>query len=203
MNDARSAEAGRLGLDADDLDGHTLEELSDYLESGRTPRDPSIEGSAGCRLALDALERLHGLAGGLLEADAAAEPPADDAWIARVLGGIAMDARAGRSIPLSSDAGASLSITEGAVRGIVRSAENDVPGALVGRLVLRGDVTEPGEPIVVGVDVSVPFGRPIPLLAEEMRAAIARRLRLHTELNVEAIDVTVHDIRTLPAEEEL
>ena len=39
----------------EDLDGHTIEELSDYLDAGRTPVDASIEGSPGCRIALDAL----------------------------------------------------------------------------------------------------------------------------------------------------
>ena len=36
----------------DDLDGHTFDELAEYLDRDRTPRDPDIESSAACRLAL-------------------------------------------------------------------------------------------------------------------------------------------------------
>ena len=51
-----------LGFEPEDLDGHSIDELTDYLERGRTPADPSIEGSPACRNALRALERLRDLA---------------------------------------------------------------------------------------------------------------------------------------------
>ncbi|HLS91954.1 MAG TPA: Asp23/Gls24 family envelope stress response protein [Microbacterium sp.] len=191
-----------LGFEPEELDGHTIEELSDYLDAGRSPRDASIEQSAGCRLALDALERLRGLTPDLMEADAAAEEQADEGWVQRILAGITLDARAGRRIPFRAD-DADLAITEGAVRGIVRAAEGAVPGALIGRCRVDGDVTEPGAPVRVHVDASVPYGRPIPDMAEQLRAEIGERLRRHTDLTVAGIDVTVHDIQTfLDAEEE-
>lgn len=189
-----------LGLDPGDLDGHTIDELSDYLDRGRTPRDDSIEDSPGCRLALQSMERLRRVAPVLLDADAAHAAPVDEGWLQRVLAGIALDARAGRRIPLSHPSpDADLGITEGAVRGLVRAAEAEVDGVLVGRCRIDGDVTTPGAPIEVRVDASVAYGIPILPTAALLRDAIAARLARHTELNVAAVDVVVHDVHELPA----
>lgn len=189
-------ELRRLSLEPTDLDGHTLEELTDYLEAGRQPIDPSIEQSPGCQLALDALERLEGLGGQLIDADAAAAPEVDAGWVDRILGGIAMDARAGRRIPFASaESSIDLGITEGAVRGLIRSAENAVPGLLVGRCHLDGDVTVPGTPIRIAIDASALYGEPIMSITERLRAEVDSRLRAHTELNIVAIDIAIRDIR--------
>ncbi|MBT2484977.1 MULTISPECIES: hypothetical protein [unclassified Microbacterium] len=197
MNDDHDIpETGRLGLEPTDLDGHTLEELTDYLEAGRQPTDPSIEESPGCQLALDALERLHGLGGQLIDADAAAAPDVDAGWVDRILNGIALDARAGRRIPFESpDERVDLAITEGAVRGLIRSAENAVPGLLVGRCRLQGDVTVPGEPIRIEIEASALHGEPIRRIADRLREEVGERLRRHTELNVVAIDIAIRDIQ--------
>lgn len=191
-----SGELRRLGLEPDDLDGHTLDELTDYLEAGRQPEDPSIEGSAGCQLALDALERLRGLGGQLIDADTAAMPEVDESWVDRILDGIALDARAGRRIPFAPDVlGDDFAITEGAVRGLVRSAENAVDGLLVGGTHLRGDVTEVGAPIRLEIEASAFYGAAIPQAVTRLRTEIADRLQRHTDLNVIAIDITVSDIQ--------
>lgn len=191
-----SGELRRLGLEPDDLDGHTLDELTDYLEAGRQPENPSIEGSAGCQLALDALERLRGLGGQLIDADTAAMPEVDESWVDRILDGIALDARAGRRIPFAPDElGDDFAITEGAVRGLVRSAENAVDGLLVGGTHLRGDVSETGAPIRLEIEASAFYGASIPQAVTRLRTEIADRLRRHTELNVVAIDITVSDIQ--------
>lgn len=185
-----------LGMEPDDLDGHTIEELSDYLDSGRTPANPSIDASAECQIALDALERLRALTPELIAADTAAESEADDNWVQSILAGIALDARAGRRIPISIDLpGVDAGITEGAVRGVIRAAENAVPGVLVGRCRFDGDVTVPGEPVLVRVDVSVLYGLPIRGLIDRLRAEISVRLSAHTTLNVTGIDITVSDLR--------
>ena len=89
-----------LDNERDDLDGHTIDELSDYLDRGRTPLDPSIEGSAGCRIALGSLERLRQISQSLVEVDAAAEAPRNDDWLGGILESIGREARAGRDIPL-------------------------------------------------------------------------------------------------------
>lgn len=188
------------GFEPEDLDGHTIEELSDYLDTGRTPPDPSIEASPGCQLALDALERLHGLTPELFAADTAAEPEADEGWVQKILADITLDARAGRRIPFSTvEPRADLGITEGAVRGLIRAAENAVPGVLVGRCHLDGDVTESGAPIRIHTEVSVPYGDPIPGIVSRLRAEISSRLGAHTELNVTGIDITIHDIQKFPS----
>lgn len=185
-----------LGLEPTDLDGHTLDELTDYLEAGRQPRDPSIEESPGCQIALDALANLRGLGGQLIEHDAAASPDVDASWVDRILDGIALDARAGRRIPFESpEPSIDLGITEGAVRGLIRSAENAVPGLLVGRSRLDGDVTVPGEPIRVDIEASALYGEPLMQITERLRVEVAERLRAHTALNIVAIDIAIRDIR--------
>jgi hypothetical protein len=197
MSDDHDAPDGRrLGLEPTDLDGHTIEELTEYLDAGRQPLDRSIDESPGCQLALDALERLHGLSGELIDADAAASPEVEPGWVDRILAGIAIDARAGRRIPFASpEPNVDLAITEGAVRGLIRSAENAVPGLLLGRCRLDGDVTTPGTPIRVEIEANVFPGEPIPLLADRLRAEVDRRLRLHTELDIVAIDIAIRDIQ--------
>lgn len=185
-----------LGLEPTDLDGHTIEELTDYLEAGRRPVEPSIEESPGCQLALDALESLQGLGDELMDADTEAAPEADESWVDRILSGIALDARAGRRIPFESpDPDVDLAITEGAVRGIIRSAENAVPGVLVGRCRLDGDVAVPAAPIRIEIEANVFHGEPIPSLADRLRAEVGERLSSLTELNIVAIDIVIRDIQ--------
>jgi len=41
------------------LAGHTIEDLSDYLDRGRTPADPTIDDSPECQIALRSLQRLR------------------------------------------------------------------------------------------------------------------------------------------------
>ena len=191
------------GFEPEDLDGHTLDELSAYLESGRAPVDPSIEQSPGCRIALESLERLRGLSGELLASDTAAEDPADDGWVQDILANIARDARAGRRIPLGTELDrADLGITEGAVRGMIRGAEEAVPGVLVGRTRIDGDVTVPGEPVHIRVDASIAYGRPIPATAERLRGEIHRRLSAQTMMNIDAIDIAVRDVQRLSGRSE-
>lgn len=178
----------------DTLDGHTIDELGDYLDSGRTPRDESIENSPGCQLALESLARLRASTWAVLEAEAQSAP-GDDAWLGRVMAGIAREAHAGRDIPVGDpDPRVALAVTEGSVRGLVRAAGDGIGGALVGSCTLDGDVTAPGEPIDVRATVSVAYGENLPEVAERIRERIAETLRLHTELVVRSITVTVSDV---------
>ena len=190
-------EAHELELENTDLDGHSIEELSDYLDAGRLPRDESIESSPGCLIALASLERLRNAAWALLEAEADADPERDSAWIGRLMGTISREARAGRDIPISSgDASVALSVTEGSVRGLIRAAGDDVGGVLIASCSLDGDVTRPGEPITVNIAASVAWGLSLPMLAQELRASILAALARHTELVVEGVNVTIRDIHT-------
>jgi uncharacterized alkaline shock family protein YloU len=179
----------------DDLDGHSIEELSDYLDAGRRPEDFSIESSPGCQIALAALERLRMVSGGMLQAQALSEPEPEESWISGIVHNISREARAGRTIPFAHpDAIAELGITEGSVRGLIRAAADTVAGIVIGRCGLEGDVTVPGTPITVTVDATADYGASIPETTARLREAIHLALARHTELVVDGIDITIHDI---------
>lgn len=177
------------------LDGHSIDDLSDYLERGRLPRDESIESSAGCQIALAALERLRQLSQEILSHEAGMVAPPDESWIAGVLSNIGREARSGRTIPLQhSSSAVDLSITEGAVRGLIRQAGDTVPGVIIGSCLLRGDVTVPGSPIDVEVSASSYLGAPLPETAERIRHVVYDAIRRHTELVVNTVDVEINDV---------
>lgn len=182
------------------IDGRTLDELSDYLARGRRPVDPGIEGSAECRAALAALERLSSTTRRLLDEEAA-HAPVDDGWVGRIMDGIRLDVQAGRRIPVAHpDNSADLGVTEGAVRALVRGIGDAIDGVIVGRCRLVGDVEVPGAPVEVHVEISVRYGRALDEVAEEVRSAVAGELGRHAELNLVALDVTVTDVRDDRAE---
>ena len=183
------------------IDGHTLDELSDYLARGRRPADPSIDDSAECRAALASLERLSATTRALLDEEAA-RTPLDEGWVGRILDGIRMDVQAGRRIPLAHpDPAADLALTEGAVRALVRSVGDSVDGVIVGRCRLDGDVETPGAPIAVHVEISVRYGAPLAEAAAAVRSAVAEELARHAELTITGVDVTVADVREPRAED--
>ncbi|WP_368498523.1 Asp23/Gls24 family envelope stress response protein [Herbiconiux sp. A18JL235] len=171
-----------------------IELLSGYLDRGEAPPAELLQSSPENQLALAALQRVREAAGLLVDVDADGGG-APEGWVEGILGNLTREVRAGRSIPLSHPSPrASLSLTEGAVRGLVRAVGDQIDGILVGRCVLDGDVTVPGSPVVVKVEASVFWGEPIPESAERLRAAIAGALLQHTELSVEAVDVTITDV---------
>jgi hypothetical protein len=181
-------------LDEDNLDGHTIESLSDYLDRGREPRDPSIESSPAAQNALAALSRLRAVAPRVIAARADDFAPKNEHWIKRILDQIGVQANAGRDIPIPHDAeGAVLSISEGAVRAIVRDAGDRTEGLLVERCKLEGDVETPGAPIDVRVIVSIFEGADKKAVTEGFRGHVEEALARHTALTVQSITVKVHD----------
>lgn len=186
-------------LNPANIDGHTIEELSAYLDAERTPTNFSIESSPGCQIALTALGRLRELTERDLETQAAAEPAPPDSWVQSIMDRIALEARAGRDIPISHPSkSAHLTLSEGAVRGLIRAAGDSIPEVIVGRCVLDGDVTVPGQPVTIMVDISVAWGENLPQAADHARSAIHRALLKHTELTISAIHITVQDVRFAP-----
>ncbi|WP_249959035.1 Asp23/Gls24 family envelope stress response protein [Clavibacter nebraskensis] len=161
---------GRPALHAD---GAPLDmaALADYLDRGRTPRIAAYEDDPETRNALRALEHMRDLGRELVEVEAEeADAPGDD-FFRGVLAHISRESRAGRDIPLSHpDPAVRLALTEGAVRTLVRQAGDEVPGVLVGRCTLDGDVTRAGEPVRVALTLSVVWGGS----AARARAARAR-----------------------------
>jgi hypothetical protein len=185
-------------LTADDLDGHTIEELADYVDRGRTPPDPTIERSSSCRHAIAALERLRSVSAGFLSDGP--EPAEDDAWLADVMSQISIDARAGADFTvLTTDAGDEVVMTEGALRALVRAAGDEQPGFLVGRVRFSGDLSDPDAELTVAVDVVVGYGVRLGPAVERLRTAIIERLTLHTMFRTLRIDVVVRDL-VLPKE---
>ena len=190
----------------DQLDGRTIEQLSDYLDRSKMPADPSIDHSPACQIALASLERLHGAMSSMVQDEADRAPSRDDSWVTTILEGIVRDSRSGRDIPISHPAPtARLAITEGAVRGLLRAAGDTVDNLIVGRCRLDGEITTLGAPITVTVDADVYKGEKIPVLADKLRDTLFGALRTHTELAIVGIDVIIRDIyltKPEPSDEE-
>ncbi|WP_174844095.1 MULTISPECIES: Asp23/Gls24 family envelope stress response protein [Cryobacterium] len=176
-------------------DGHTFEQLSEYLDRDRTPANPSIDGSPECQIALKGMQRLRKAHRALLDEDVRREVEGGDGWVSSILAHISLEARAGRDIPIEHPSPAArLVVTEGAVRGILRAAGDSLPNIIVGRCGLDGDVTVPGTPITVRVDASIREGENIPATADALRQAVYAALRQHTDLTVAAVDITIRDL---------
>lgn len=177
--------------------GYTLEQLGDYLDSGRTPANPAIDNNAECQAVLASLERFGSLSRDLISRDAL-ERPVDESWFGSLLAQISLEVRAGRDLPLSSaDPRTSLSITEGAVREFVRAAGDAVEGVLVGHCAL--DSTDSG--VTVDISISVRLGTPVLPAAEAVRQVVYSELLKHTELLIRSVDVTVTDVHVIPSED--
>ncbi|MHC2185259.1 putative alkaline shock family protein YloU [Rathayibacter agropyri] len=206
--DQTPGDGQRLGEEHDvvpppvqEQDGIGIDELSDYLDRGRSPYDPVIEESPEHRRTLRALERVRALSGALIDDDAARLPAPEASWFGSILAQARREARAGRDIPFASmQPDMSLTITEGAVRGLVREAGDSVPGVLVGRCRLVGDI-DVGAEVVVEVTISVFWGIPIAEAAQQVRERVHTRLLTQTELRVSTIDVRVEDVYLPEAEE--
>lgn len=182
-------------LELDDLDGHSIDELADYLDAGMQPPDPSIDGSPACQNALAAILRVRHASLGSLEAAARDEAPADESWIGGVLANISLESRSGRDVPLRPQSESERPVmTEGAIRSLIRRTGDGVPGVLVARCRLDGDVTELAAPIRVVVEVAIMSGPSIVATADLVRTGVAQALAEQTDLVVESIDVVVRDL---------
>ncbi|TFC58168.1 Asp23/Gls24 family envelope stress response protein [Cryobacterium sp. TMB1-7] len=179
----------------DDADKDLLEQLSEIMDRGESPTDDFLNKAPENRIAFDALTRFRAMAKNILDDDVASEPERDDSWVTGILSNIHREARAGRSIPVShSSPKADLSLTEGAVRGLIRSAGDAVAGTFIGRCRLEGDVATPGSPVTVNVEASMFWGERMPQTAQQLREAITTSLLHHTELNIVAVNVTITDV---------
>ncbi|MDM7884961.1 hypothetical protein [Curtobacterium citri] len=184
-----------LPVPDDDLDGHTMEELADYLDRGRTPVDPSIEGSAACRLAMAGMQRLRELSVGALERRADSERDRESGWVDRLLDAIRAEVRPGRDVPVAHpDPRLRLALTEAAVRGLVRRAGDTMGGVVMGRCVLEGDLEQPGATVRIDVTAGLAYGEPAEPTADRLRRTVTETVERHTGLVVEAVDVRFDDV---------
>ncbi|PTT16055.1 hypothetical protein DBR36_13730 [Microbacterium sp. HMWF026] len=171
--------------------GYSLEDLSAYLDRGRTPRIPAIERNAECQAILASMDRMGRLSREIVE-EQAAEPLAES-WYDDIMREVMREFRAGRDIPLARTAdGTELVVTEGALYELIRGVGDGIDGLFVGRV--RVDQAEPEAPLDVRVTVSVRFGRPMAAVVEQMRDGIRSAIEQHGDLRVGRVDVTVGDV---------
>lgn len=172
--------------------GYTLDDLSDYADRGRTPAIAAIDRNAECQAVLHSLERLHDLSAELVDREAAEGGAVDERWLDGILDAIAREFRAGRDVPFPSpDASTTLSVTEGALRELVRASGDSVPGVLIGRS--RIDEQQDGH-LQIAVTASAPSHRPLAEVAADLRARIAGHVERHSPFVVEGVDVTIVDV---------
>lgn len=179
--------------DVDDVggSGYSLEDLSAYLDRGRTPRIPAIERNAECQALLASMERMGRLSREIVE-EQAAEPLAES-WYDQIMREVMREFRAGRDIPLAlAEDGTEIVVTEGALYELIRTVGDQVDGVLVGRV--RIDQAEPTSPLDVRVTVSVLFGYPMQRTVDRMRDGIRTAIERHGDLRVGRVDVTVGDV---------
>lgn len=180
--------------------GRRIEDLSDFLDTGASPDAEHITHCPQCQARLAGLRTLHAAALELLDDDVASAGAEESGWLEGMLANLRLETRAGRSIPLAGGPSEELSETEGAVIALVRNVGDALGGVLIGRCRLDGDVSVPGAPVEVNVNVSARYGYPLPDLAEDLRAAIMAGLLVETELNVAAVNVAFTDMREPIAE---
>lgn len=179
------------GVDDVGGSGYSLEDLSAYLDRGRTPRIPAIERNAECQALLASMERMGRLSREIVE-EQAAEPLAES-WYDEIMREVMREFRAGRDIPLARTAdGTQLVVTEGALYELIRTVGDDIAGVLVGRV--RIDQPEPTAPLDVRVTVSVLFGYSMQGTVDLMRDGIRAAIERHGDLRVGRVDVTVGDV---------
>lgn len=182
-----------MSEDVDDVggSGYSLEDLSAYLDRGRTPRIPAIERNAECQALMASMERMGRLSREIVD-EQAAEPLADS-WYDEIMREVMREFRAGRDIPLArTEDGTQLVVTEGALYELIRTVGDEVEGVLVGRV--RIDQPEPTAPLDVRVTVSVLFGYPMQTTVDRMRDGIRAAIERHGDLRVGRVDVTVGDV---------
>lgn len=171
--------------------GYSLEDLSAYLDRGRSPRIAAIERSAEAQAVLSAMENMRSLSRELVERDA--RRPVAESWYDEVMREVMREFRAGRDIPLRRPEGETeLYVTEGALSELVRRVGDEVGGVLVGRVRLAQP--EQYGPLQVRMTVSVRYGSPIAETVQRLRESVGAAVSRHGELRVSDVDVTVEEV---------
>lgn len=174
--------------------GRSIEDLSDYLDTGASPDAEHIDYCPQCQARLAGLRSLSAAAKDLLDEDVAATAD-DSGWLDGILANLRLETSAGRLIPLRGQGMDELTETEGAVIALVRSVGDALGGVLIGRCRLEGEIGTASAPVEVRINVSARYGYPLPTLAEELRTAVFSELLVQTELNVTAVHVAFTDMR--------
>lgn|GEM_PF-1243339 len=207
--------------------GHSLADLSTYLDTGEIADPDHLKWCPECQAGLASLRRLSDLGSELLNSDVADAGSGSDDWMQSILDNLRLELRPGRNIPLrSGHPNDSLFETEGAITALIRSVADSLPGTAAGKCRLHGNITggtddagtgstgvstgteveaaagaeaetdaaAPGTGITVELEIAVVYGHPMAQRAAELRRELAKTLAFQTELNVEAIHITVTDV---------
>lgn len=175
--------------------GMTIEQVADYLDAARLPVNTHIEACPDCLNAIEALERSGRLARELIDDDASRLPPPAKGWFQHIFTAIQQELRAGRRLPLSHpDPLVRITVTEGAVKALLRNSGDTVDGVFLSRVDIVGDAETPAAPVDIDLTVSVRYGAVIPQAADELRAVTQKALSTHIDLNVAAVNINVEDI---------
>ena len=133
----------------------------------------------------------------LIDADAAELPAPPESWFERIFTSIQEELRAGRSLPISHpDPRVQITVTEGAVRALLRDSGDAIDGVFISRTEIVGDAETLGAPVEINLTASVRFGTSIQHLTDEIREVAYAALAKHTDLNVVAVNISVEDIHT-------
>lgn len=145
-----------------------------------------------------AAARLRAAAAALTDHDQRSQDADVAALLETVTEQIRRESRAGRDVMLgSSETDRRLTVTEGALRAAVRSAVDDVPDVLVGRVRLRGDLDDARSAIGAELRISVRWRAPLRPAVDAAREAVARALAAQTGRPAAAVDITVVDIHAV------
>ncbi|MFJ6535961.1 Asp23/Gls24 family envelope stress response protein [Paenarthrobacter sp. NPDC091711] len=185
--------------------GHSLAELSTYLDTGEIADPAHLRSCPECQAGLASLRHLSELGSELLSSDLADAGSGHDDWMQSILDNLRLELRPGRNIPLRTEnPNDTLWETEGAITALIRSVADALPGTAAGKCRLHGDLTggessTSGAGIIVDVEIAVVYGHPMEERAAELRRELAKTLAFQTELTIEAINITVTDVLELPA----
>lgn len=175
--------------------GMTVRGLADYLGADRTPVDPHIESCPECLNALEALERAGRLSRDLIDSDATRLPAPPESWFERIFSTIHEELRAGRSFPISHpDPRVQITVTEGAVRALLRDSGDAIDGVFISRTEIVGDAETLGAAVEINLTASLRFGISIDTLTRSVRDSAYAALTAHTDLHITAVNITVEDI---------
>jgi len=176
--------------------GRSIEDLSDYLDTGKSDDLEHIENCPQCQSGLAALRRLNDVTRDLLAEDLVHAEQDEGPWLEGILANLNLEIKAGRGAPLRPDAAGDLLFqTEGALTGLVRAGVDEVDGILIGRCRFNGDITTPGAPVTLDVDVSARYGYRLPDLAVRLRSELDAALAIHTELNIAEVNIAIKELR--------
>lgn len=147
-----------------------------------------------CSGSLASLRSLYTSAQTVLDEQAQAE--AGPAWVDQILSGLALEMRAGRSIPLTPPTQPDLvEQTEGSLRSLLRQALA-AEDSFVLRTAFEGELTTFGSPIRVTLTLQTALGAAIPRVAARVRSRCIQLIEQSTRLHVESVDIIVADIFT-------